>query len=127
MKDSAALLRIASVDAIHEGGLLFTYRDGPVEESGILLLVGGKPVAWKNLCRHLAVRLDCERRGEITVPGSPDLVCQQHGARYDPASGECVAGPCLGSRLRPLPIRVEGGIVFLESAAVSELFENAGT
>jgi nitrite reductase/ring-hydroxylating ferredoxin subunit len=127
MSDGATPLRIASVDDVPEGGLLFTYRVGPFEESGILLLVGGMPVAWKNLCRHLAVRLDCERRGEITAPGSPHLVCQQHGARYDPASGECVAGPCRGSRLRPLPVRLEGGIVFLETTALAGPFGCAGT
>lgn len=127
MNAGADLLRLAREDEIPKGGMLFTYRDGPVDQSGILVLAGGRPVAWKNLCRHLAVRLDCERRGEITAPGSPDLVCQQHGARYDPTSGECVAGPCLRSRLRPLPIRVEGGVVFLEIAALGGLFESAGT
>ncbi|MEW6337174.1 MAG: Rieske 2Fe-2S domain-containing protein [Acidobacteriota bacterium] len=127
MNEESPLQRIARLDEIPEGGMVFAYRDGPVEESGILLLAHGVPVAWRNLCRHLAVRLDCERRGEFTAPGSRNLVCQQHGARYDPVSGACLAGPCLGSRLRPLPIRVENGVVFLEVTALGGLFAVAGT
>jgi nitrite reductase/ring-hydroxylating ferredoxin subunit len=34
------------------------------------------------------------------------LVCHAHGARFDPLSGACTLGPCLGQSLRPLALRL---------------------
>ena len=33
------------------------------------------------------------------------LVCAAHGALYEPDTGRCVAGPCLGARLVGLRVR----------------------
>ena len=45
-----------------------------------------------------------------TVFFTPDrkfLICQTHGATYDPATGYCVGGPCQGDSLRRLPVEVD--------------------
>ena len=34
--------------------------------------------------------------------------CSTHGALYEPDTGRCTAGPCVGDRLTPLPLAVEG-------------------
>lgn len=33
------------------------------------------------------------------------IMCHAHGARFDPLTGLCTEGPCLGERLQPVPLR----------------------
>ena len=113
--------RLAAVAEIPPGGLVFTFMDGPFEEEGILLRTPEGVRAWRNLCRHLAVPLDKHRPGDVT-DGGGHLVCQEHGARYRPGDGLCVAGPCAGSRLRPLAVRVERGQVLLDRDRLGGFF-----
>lgn len=105
--------RLAAVDAIPSRGLLFTYRDGPFRSTGILVRCEGGVRAWRNECRHLAVRLDRDTEGSLFDRDGELLMCQFHGALYRPDDGMCVAGPCAGSRLRPLPIQLLGNEVWL--------------
>jgi len=36
------------------------------------------------------------------------LICSTHGALYEPISGRCTAGPCVGDRLTALPLALDG-------------------
>ncbi len=115
--------RLARVDEIPQKGLRFTCREGPFDEEGILLrLPGGTVRAYKNLCRHLPVRLDERDPGTLWDPQGRHLVCAAHGARYLPADGLCVSGPCEGSHLRELPVTVEDGIVWLDEGVLGAFF-----
>lgn len=61
---------------------------------------GGTPMAWKADAYFNADR--------------SRLVCFSHGALFDPETGECVIGACLGKRLRRVPIVEEAdGLVRL--------------
>ncbi len=44
------------------------------------------------------------------------LVCSGHGARFDPATGLCVDGPCEGENLDPLAIAEQDGAIYLTEA-----------
>jgi nitrite reductase/ring-hydroxylating ferredoxin subunit len=115
--------RIAAVDEIGSEGLRFTYQEGPFEEEGILLkLKDGQLRAYKNECRHLPMRLDDREPRDFWDPSRTHLVCNSHGARYRPSDGLCVGGPCEGSHLRPLPIVVDNGEVFLDTSQVGGFF-----
>lgn len=46
---------------------------------------GGTPMAWK--------------KNEYLNGAGTHLACHAHGALFDPETGECVAGACLGKRL----------------------------
>ncbi|MGE5235472.1 MAG: Rieske (2Fe-2S) protein [Acidobacteriota bacterium] len=122
MDNRPRLVPIARVEDIPEAGLLFTFRDGPFEESGILVRAAGVVRAWRNRCRHLSVRLDHGETGRVQAPDGWHLRCTEHGAMYRPDTGECVTGPCRGSHLRPLPIREQAGTVFLEADGLGGLF-----
>jgi nitrite reductase/ring-hydroxylating ferredoxin subunit len=39
------------------------------------------------------------------------LICATHGATYEPATGDCVWGPCYGGALQPVPIEIANGQV----------------
>lgn len=57
---------------------------------------------YANICPHR--RLPLDRGGEVMVTAeSRLLVCANHGARFDPLTGACVAGPCVGKQLRRVP------------------------
>ena len=54
---------------------------------------------FTNRCPHR--RLPLDRGGRILY--SPDrkwLVCVNHGAKFDPLTGQCIAGPCAGKSLQ---------------------------
>jgi nitrite reductase/ring-hydroxylating ferredoxin subunit len=68
---------------------------------------GGRFYAYVNRCRHMSTPLDFIRNRFVSEDGRY-LMCYTHGALYEPASGLCVAGPCKGESLYPLPVRVDG-------------------
>ncbi len=116
--------RITTLSDIPADGLRFPYKDGPFEEEGILLkLADGSVRAYKNECRHLPMRLDDREPKDLWDPTGKYLVCNSHGARYRPNDGLCIGGPCEGSHLRPLPIVVEDGIVYLETEKTGGFFD----
>ena len=108
---------LAVVAEIPATGLRFALDDGGFAESGILFRTETGVRAWRNLCRHLAVPLDRTDTGRFTTPDGRYLVCGEHGALYRPDDGVCVAGPCRGARLRPVPVVVRGGNAYLDTEA----------
>lgn len=115
---------LAKVDEIPVEGLQFSYRDGPFDEQGILLrLPDGTVRGYKNECRHLPMPLDDREPRELWDPTGRFLVCSSHGATYRPDDGLCVAGPCEGSHLKPLPVQVRDGEVYLDTDKLGSFFD----
>ena len=71
----------------------------------IVACVAGRYVAYWNVCRHLPVPLDS---GVGHLGGGPEWICATHGARFRPADGYCVEGPCQGAHLHPVRVEVDG-------------------
>jgi nitrite reductase/ring-hydroxylating ferredoxin subunit len=116
--------KIAAVADIPSKGLRFPYQEGPFEEEGILLrLQDGEVRAYKNECRHLPMRLDDREPQDLWDRDHRYIVCSSHGARYQPSDGLCVSGPCEGSHLKPLPVEVNDGVVYLDTSKVGGFFE----
>lgn len=70
----------------------------------------GRFHAYVNRCRHMPTPLDFIRDQFLSEDGRY-LMCYTHGALYEFATGECVAGPCKGQSLYRLPVRVDKGEV----------------
>jgi nitrite reductase/ring-hydroxylating ferredoxin subunit len=79
----------------------------------ILLRLEDRLVAYRNVCPHMGIELDWEPRRLLTRTGRY-LQCTGHGARFDPASGRCVRGPCEGEALTALRVRVQNEMVVLD-------------
>ena len=76
---------IAKLDEIPLRGLVFRYKDGPFDEEGILVRLGGDGVrAYKNECRHLPMPLDDRDPRDFWDDRVELLTCNSHGARYRP-------------------------------------------
>lgn len=59
--------------------------------------------AYHNRCPHLGVPL--EWLPDKFLDADAELIqCSTHGALFVIESGECVAGPCSGQQLQPLPL-----------------------
>jgi len=113
---------LARISEIPDQGLAVTYKDGPFDEQGILFVEDGTVRAWRNRCRHLQVPLDGLMPGSFLSTDGRYLVCQEHGAIYRRSDGYCEDGPCRGASLRPLPVIVEDGAVFLDRDGLSPFF-----
>ena len=70
--------------------------------------------AYLNRCAHRALELDWEA-GEFFDAFREHLICASHGARFEPASGACVGGPCHGAGLVKLTVTEEDGRLCLET------------
>ena len=66
--------------------------------------------AYRNICPHAGNFLNWKENAFLTRDGRW-IMCASHGALFEPASGACVAGPCLGRALQALPVRIEDGMV----------------
>jgi len=116
--------RIATLEEIPMEGLKFSYREGPLEEEGILLkLRDGSIRAFKNECRHLPMRLDDRQPSEFFDTTNGRLTCNSHGAVFQPDDGLCTAGPCKGSHLKAVPISLSDGVVFIDESATGSFFD----
>src|SRR5690349_9551128 len=103
---------LAAVDAIEDGGLAEVEGTvGGDAESLILHRDGERVRAWFNVCPHAGRRLDWAPGKFLRSNGL--LVCAAHGASFELARGECVAGPCRGESLRAVAVEVRDGAVYL--------------
>lgn len=96
----------AEVEAVLEGDAesLIVYRDGDHVR------------AWLNICPHAGRRLDWAP-GQFLKSKDGLLVCAAHGASFELAHGNCVAGPCRGESLRAVEVSVRDGAVWLGAGA----------
>jgi len=105
---------IGNLADLHDGGdgVRFTVRSATGELPAFVVRHRGAVHAYLNVCAHQHVELDW-LPGAFFDAGGQTLVCSLHGAHYEPDSGRCVAGPCVGAALTRVPIRVraDGAIV----------------
>ncbi len=71
--------------------------------------------AYVNRCPHAGHPLDLRPDQFLSSDGSV-IVCSSHAALFRPVDGLCVAGPCPGRSLRPIPIEVRDGWVVLAAS-----------
>jgi nitrite reductase/ring-hydroxylating ferredoxin subunit len=85
---------------------------GADEECFVINFRGGFH-AYVNRCRHIPIAMDWVDN-HFFAEGGRYLMCQTHGALYEPASGECLAGPAgaCGKFLFRVPLEVEQGVIY---------------
>jgi nitrite reductase/ring-hydroxylating ferredoxin subunit len=102
-RGSLAEVDISGLDE-HGATVRFDYVDEfgrPAE--GVLVNWNGEWVGYRNRCPHWGTELDAGT-GEFFDNSGHVLMCQMHGARFDPETGECRLGPCEGEYLDPLQV-----------------------
>jgi len=84
----------------------------PVVGSIILVRKNGQAHAYRNRCPHTGAPLDWQP-GRFLDPSGEHLLCALHGALFRIEDGACLAGPCRGEGLAPLPLVERGGRLYL--------------
>lgn len=81
----------------------------------------GEYRAYLNSCPHTRVSLNWGPN-QFLDPEFQFIQCTMHGAIFEPLTGLCLRGPCLGQSLLALPIvRVEDGSVCVDLVALRDM------
>ncbi|MGH7929594.1 MAG: Rieske (2Fe-2S) protein [Candidatus Binatia bacterium] len=99
----------------HGASKKFTIRRGEFEAEALLVNYQGQLFAYLNRCPHIGISLDWVDNQFFTVDGRY-LMCANHGAVFEPPTGECVWGPCVGAALQKLDVVIDGEKVFARLA-----------
>ena len=105
---------VCRLDELQDPGCKeFSIGEGDWPFKGFVVRQGDKVYAYQNFCMHAGHPLNWKPDGFLTGDGS-QIICASHGAIYEIESGECVAGPCPGKKLRPVDIQVRDGEVVVK-------------
>jgi nitrite reductase/ring-hydroxylating ferredoxin subunit len=97
----------------------FTLRRGQRDLEALLVNFDGHHFAYLNRCPHTGITLDWVNNQFFSVDNRY-LMCATHGAVFEPPTGECVWGPCVGLSLQRVPIEIEDGQIFARLPGASE-------
>jgi len=113
--------REAELDA--HGVRAFTIGGGDWPLRGFVLRAGTQLRGYVNRCPHAGHPLNLLPERFFTPDGAL-ILCSSHGALFEKLTGYCVAGPCAGRSLTPVPLETRSGYVLLaqgvDVAALSE-------
>jgi nitrite reductase/ring-hydroxylating ferredoxin subunit len=113
--------REAELDA--RGVRAFTIGGGDWPLRGFVVRVGAHLRGYVNRCPHAGHPLNLLPDRFFTPDGAL-ILCSSHGALFEKLTGFCVAGPCAGRALTPVPLEVRSGFVMLaEGVDVAALAE----
>jgi nitrite reductase/ring-hydroxylating ferredoxin subunit len=77
---------------------------------------GDSVFGYLNSCPHTGGPLDWTPDRFLDLDGRY-IQCAMHAALFRVEDGRCIAGPCNGDRLTPVPVEVDAGVVRLEVLA----------
>jgi nitrite reductase/ring-hydroxylating ferredoxin subunit len=112
MTSTADSVPLCRLDEIPDGAARgFLLRDAAGREVRIFAVRRGAAVhAYVNRCPHRGTPLDWTPDHLLDAEGR-HLVCATHGAIFRVEDGVCLAGPCAGDQLTPVPLEVAGGML----------------
>ena len=105
------LCRLAEIP--DPGSKGFDWREGDNLRSVFVVRAGATVRAYENACPHTGGPLDWLPDQFLTAEKDM-ILCATHGALFRIEDGHCLSGPCIGERLKALPVSVEGDTVAVE-------------
>ena len=111
---------VGSVGEIEHGkSKKFTLRRGQRELEALLVNFEGKHFAYINRCPHTGITLDWVNN-QFFSSDNRYLMCATHGAVFEPPTGECIWGPCVGLSLQTVPVEIEEGRIYARLPGADE-------
>jgi nitrite reductase/ring-hydroxylating ferredoxin subunit len=104
------LCSLPEVEATGSRGFAVGGGDWPLR--GFIVRTASGVAAYVNTCPHAGHPLNF-RPDKFLTPDRNLIICASHGALFARDNGLCIAGPCPGRSLTPVPIEVIGGYVLL--------------
>lgn len=108
------ICRLADLE--EHGSRGFTVGGGNWPLRGFVVRSGNEVRGYVNHCPHAGHPLDL-RPHRFLTPDRALILCSSHGALFEKDEGLCLAGPCAGTRLRPVPLEVVGDFVLIAADA----------
>ena len=98
-------VRLCALDALADPGARnFVLSIGGRYFHGFVVRRGQSVTGFVDRCPHMGLPLAKTLDDYLSPDGH--VVCGWHGAIFDPTSGLCRGGPCVGARLTPWPVEV---------------------
>ena len=107
-KPSLGKLVAAVGDLEHGKSKKFIMKRGGREFEALLINYQGTHFAYVNRCPHTGITLDWVNN-QFFSSDNRYVMCATHGAVFEPPTGECIWGPCVGLSLQSLPIEIDRG------------------
>ena len=109
----AAPVRLCASEALVERGdaVVFEVQQWRQKASAFVMRFEGRVVGYLNRCAHVPTEMDWQE-GKFLDGDRELIICSIHGATYDPLSGRCVGGPCVGGRLTALRVEERDAQVY---------------
>lgn len=104
------ICRLSDLQPIGARGFTIGGGDWPLR--GLVVRVREEVRGYLNRCPHAGHPLNLLPNRFLTADGAL-LLCVSHGALFDKLTGLCIAGPCPGQSLRPIPLKIVDGFVML--------------
>lgn len=105
---------LCRTDDVPDGGALGIEGGGPGDPGVIVVRRGARIDAYRNDCPHARLPLDLVP-GRLMARDGRHLLCANHGALFEPETGLCVRGPCVGRRLARVGAEVRDGAVVVRA------------
>lgn len=117
------LCRLDELDVPGSRGLTVTCDDRQYEI--FLVRTGAGVFGYLNSCPHTGAPLDWMPDRFLSADLT-HIQCAMHAALFNVQDGLCIAGPCHGEALTPVPLSVEAGVVYLLQHAFCDRLRPAG-
>ena len=102
-----------TTDIEDPGSKSFEVKTGRKTQSVFLVHKNGEFFAYYNQCPHTGVNLEWQE--DQFLDFDKELIqCATHDALFSIDTGECVAGPCAGDHLQPVPLEITGDEIRLD-------------
>ncbi|MDB5456457.1 MAG: Rieske (2Fe-2S) domain protein [Caulobacter sp.] len=96
-------------DLADPGARNFVLQIGERYFHGFVVRVGDGVSGYVDRCPHMGLPLAKTLDDYLSPDGH--VVCGWHGAVFEPTTGLCRGGPCVGASLTAWPVRVMDGVV----------------
>jgi|TARA_R110000868_G_scaffold149921_1_gene372726 nitrite reductase/ring-hydroxylating ferredoxin subunit len=76
----------------------------------------GQLYGWRNACPHINGAPMAWRKDAYLDAAGRYIACHAHGALFEPDTGMCIQGPCVGQQLQPVDVSEtpDGNIVVVD-------------
>ncbi|MEW6019621.1 MAG: Rieske (2Fe-2S) protein [Pseudomonadota bacterium] len=97
---------LGPLDLIAEGAARnFVLQIGEAYFHGFAVRQGDEVHGYVDRCPHAGLPL-AQKLDDYLTPSGDLIACSWHGALFEPDTGACVGGPCVGATLTPWPLVV---------------------
>lgn len=104
-------VKLCTLDMIADKGARnFVLEIGDARFHGFVVRLGDDVRGYIDRCPHAGLPL-AQKLDDYMTPDGSLIACSWHSALFEPDTGVCVGGPCVGQKLTPWPVEVNGPFV----------------